>query len=61
MPRCVGDFVKQTPQSTYGITKAILELLINDYNRKGFLDGRSARLPSVIIGYQLKPGQAVIS
>jgi nucleoside-diphosphate-sugar epimerase len=49
MPRCVGDLVKQTPQSTYGITKAVLELLINDYTRKGFLDGRSARLPSVII------------
>ena len=49
MPRYVGDLVKQTPQSTYGITKAILELLINDYTRKGFLDGRRARLPSVII------------
>ena len=46
MPRCVGDLAKQTPQSTYGITKAIVELLINDYTRKGFLDGRSARMPS---------------
>ena len=45
----IGDSVKQTPQTTYGITKAILELLINDYTRKGFLDGRSARLPMVII------------
>ena len=53
MPSTVGDQTKQTPQTTYGITKAILELLINDYTRKGFLDGRSARLPTVII----RPGK----
>ena len=53
MPGAVGDQTKQTPQTTYGITKAILELLINDYTRKGFLDGRSARLPTVII----RPGK----
>src|SRR5262249_12109635 len=45
MPMTVGDKVKQSPQTTYGMTKAIGELLINDYTRKGFLDGRSARLP----------------
>jgi nucleoside-diphosphate-sugar epimerase len=49
MPPTVGDATKQTPQTTYGVTKAIGELLINDYTRKGFLDGRSARLPTVII------------
>ncbi len=49
----VGDMVKQTPQTTYGMTKAVCELLINDYTRKGFLDGRSARLPTVII----RPGK----
>ena len=53
MPDCVGDRTKQTPQTTYGATKAILELLINDYTRKGFLNGRSARLPTVII----RPGK----
>lgn len=53
MPAVVGDAVKQTPQTTYGITKAICELLINDYSRKGFLDGRSARLPTVIV----RPGK----
>ena len=53
MPSRVGDTVKQAPQTTYGITKAVLELLINDYTRKGFLDGRSARLPTVII----RPGK----
>jgi nucleoside-diphosphate-sugar epimerase len=53
MPKTVGDATKETPQTTYGITKAIGELLINDYTRKGFLDGRSARLPTVVI----RPGK----
>ncbi|MGC4042659.1 MAG: NAD-dependent epimerase/dehydratase family protein [Armatimonas sp.] len=47
------DQTKLTPQTTYGMTKAICELLINDYSRKGFFDGRSARLPTVII----RPGK----
>jgi nucleoside-diphosphate-sugar epimerase len=49
MPAVVGDTTKQTPQTTYGMTKAVCELLVNDYTRKGFLDGRSARLPTVIV------------
>ena len=53
MPDSVGDTTKQTPQTTYGITKAICEHLINDYSRKGFFDGRSGRLPTVII----RPGK----
>lgn len=53
MPKTVGDTTKQTPQTTYGTTKAIGELLINDHTRKGFIDGRSARLPTVII----RPGK----
>lgn len=53
MPGVVGDATKRTPQTTYGMTKVIGELMINDYSRKGFLDGRSARLPTVII----RPGR----
>ena len=49
----VSDTTKQTPQTTYGMTKVIGELMINDYSRKGFLDGRSARLPTIII----RPGK----
>jgi nucleoside-diphosphate-sugar epimerase len=45
----VTDSTKLTPETTYGVTKAIGELLVNDYTRKGFLDGRSARLPTVVI------------
>ena len=47
------DSTKLTPGTTYGTTKAICELLVNDYTRKGFLDGRTARLPTVVI----RPGR----
>lgn len=49
LPDVVSDLTKLTPQTTYGTTKAILELLANDYARKGFVDARSARLPTVIV------------
>ncbi|MBM3821780.1 MAG: NAD-dependent epimerase/dehydratase family protein [Verrucomicrobia bacterium] len=48
-----GDRTKLTPRTTYGMTKVLCELLINDYSRKGYFDGRSARLPTVII----RPGK----
>lgn len=48
-----GDRTKQTPMSTYGMTKAVGELIIDDATRKGFIDGRTARLPTVII----RPGK----
>ncbi len=51
VPCC--DITKLTPQTTYGMTKAMCELLINDYTRRGFIDGRSARLPTVIV----RPGK----
>lgn len=47
------DRTKLTPQTTYGMTKAMCELLINDHSRRGHFDGRSARLPTVII----RPGK----
>jgi nucleoside-diphosphate-sugar epimerase len=47
------DRTKLTPQTTYGMTKAMCELMVNDYSRKGFFDGRSMRLPTVII----RPGK----
>ena len=49
----VSDLAKQTPQTTYGMTKAMCELMLNDHTRKGHFDGRSARLPTVII----RPGK----
>jgi len=48
LPDVVDDEVVQRPQTSYGTHKAIAELLINDYSRRGFLDGRVLRLPIVL-------------
>jgi len=45
----VDDGTRQTPLTTYGATKAMLEMLFADATRKGFLDARSARPPTVIV------------
>lgn len=42
------DLTKFLPSTSYGMTKACCELMINDYTRRNFLDGRVARLPTVI-------------
>jgi nucleoside-diphosphate-sugar epimerase len=49
LPACCSDETKLTPQTTYGMTKVILELLINDASRRGEVDGRIARLATVIV------------
>src|SRR5579864_1852803 len=49
LPHAVGDDTALTPQSSYGTQKAIGELLVNDYSRKGFIDGRALRLPTVVV------------
>lgn len=49
LPAAVGDGTPLTPQSSYGTQKAIGELLVNDYSRKGFVDGRALRLPTVVV------------
>src|SRR3546814_15345026 len=37
------------PQSSYGAQKAMGELLVNDFSRKGFIDGRILRLPTISV------------
>jgi nucleoside-diphosphate-sugar epimerase len=49
MPPRVQDSTSVTPQSSYGAQKAICELLITDYSRKGFIDGRAVRMPTVCV------------
>lgn len=49
MPSVVSDTTKPTPQTTYGVTKFMCELMVNDYSRKRFFNGRSARLPTIFI------------
>lgn len=48
------------PASSYGSQKLIVETLINDYSRRGFLDGRCVRLPTVTVRAG-KPTQAASS
>jgi nucleoside-diphosphate-sugar epimerase len=49
LPPEVGDDTVLMPQSSYGTQKAIGELLVSDYSRKGFVDGRALRLPTVVV------------
>src|SRR3984885_4460225 len=49
LPAEVGDDTALHPQSSYGAQKAIGELMVNDYSRKGFIDGRALRLPTVVV------------
>jgi D-erythronate 2-dehydrogenase len=53
LPDPVPDDAPVTPQSSYGTQKAIGELLVNDMSRKGFIDGRGLRLPTVVV----RPGK----
>jgi nucleoside-diphosphate-sugar epimerase len=53
LPDPVGDDAPVTPQASYGAQKAIGELLVYDMTRKGFVDGRSLRLPTVTV----RPGK----
>ncbi|KAI9370550.1 Metalloenzyme, LuxS/M16 peptidase-like protein [Aspergillus egyptiacus] len=48
------------PLSSYGSQKLIVETLLNDYSRRGFLDGRAVRLPTVTVRAG-KPTQAASS
>src|SRR5262249_3915349 len=53
MPPTVGDDTPLRPQTSYGTQKAIGELLVNDYSRKGCVAGRALRLPTVVV----RPGR----
>ncbi|WP_426086280.1 D-erythronate dehydrogenase [Janthinobacterium sp. PSPC1-1] len=53
LPDVVQDTTALNPQSSYGAQKAIGELLLNDYSRRGFVDGRVLRLPTISV----RPGK----
>jgi nucleoside-diphosphate-sugar epimerase len=52
-PEAIGDEFFSTPLTSYGTQKAICELLLNDYSRKGFVDGIGIRLPTITV----RPGK----
>jgi nucleoside-diphosphate-sugar epimerase len=53
LPDVVQDSTALNPQSSYGTQKAIGELLLNDFSRRGFVDGRVLRLPTISV----RPGK----
>ena len=52
-PKVVADDTLPTPQTSYGTQKLICEHLLSDFTRKGFIDGRAARLMTVTV----RPGR----
>lgn len=52
-PPEIGDDFHTTPLTSYGTQKAIGELLLADYTRKGFCDGIGIRLPTIVV----RPGE----
>lgn len=45
----IEDGTAATPMSSYGMQKVVGELLVNDFSRRGFIDGRILRLPSIVV------------
>ncbi|MCE8025371.1 D-erythronate dehydrogenase [Billgrantia aerodenitrificans] len=53
LPAVLDDMTALQPQNSYGTQKAMCELLINDYSRRGLIDGCVLRLPTIIV----RPGR----
>jgi nucleoside-diphosphate-sugar epimerase len=52
-PEAIGDEFLNAPLTSYGTQKAIGELLLSDYSRRGFIDGIGIRLPTICV----RPGK----
>ena len=53
LPDVLDDSTTPNPQTSYGAQKVIGEYLVTDFTRKGFIDGRSLRLPTIVV----RPGK----
>jgi nucleoside-diphosphate-sugar epimerase len=53
LPATIADDLALTPLTSYGTQKAICELLLADYSRRGFVDGIGIRLPTIVV----RPGK----
>ena len=53
LPDVLDDSTTPAPQTSYGTQKVIVEYLVADFTRKGFIDGRSLRLPTIVV----RPGK----
>ena len=54
LPEVLDDSTTPAPQTSYGSQKVIGEYLVSDFSRKGYVDGRSLRLPTIVV----RPGKA---
>jgi D-erythronate 2-dehydrogenase len=52
-PEAIGDEFLSAPLTSYGTQKAVCELLLSDYSRRGFFDGIGVRLPTICV----RPGK----
>src|SRR5207247_108329 len=52
-PGVIGDDHPVRPRTSYGTEKAIVELLLSDYSRRGLFDGVALRLPTICV----RPGE----
>ncbi|MGA9005438.1 MAG: D-erythronate dehydrogenase [Xanthobacteraceae bacterium] len=52
-PSAIADDFFLTPLTSYGTQKAMVELLLSDYTRRGFIGGIGIRLPSIVV----RPGR----
>lgn len=54
LPKVLDDSTTPLPQTSYGCQKVVSEYLISDFSRKAYIDGRSLRLPTIVV----RPGKA---
>jgi len=54
LPKVLDDSTTPAPQTSYGSQKVVSEYLVSDFSRKGYIDGRSLRLPTIVV----RPGKA---
>jgi nucleoside-diphosphate-sugar epimerase len=54
LPDVLDDSTTPVPQTSYGSQKVISEYLVSDFSRKGYICGRSLRLPTIVV----RPGKA---
>jgi nucleoside-diphosphate-sugar epimerase len=54
LPEVLDDSTTPAPQTSYGSQKVMGEYLVSDFSRKGYIDGRSLRLPTIVV----RPGKA---
>ena len=52
-PEAIPDDFALTPLTSYGTQKAMIELMLADYTRRGFVDGVGIRLPNIVV----RPGK----